>query len=96
MAMMKCWNCNAKIPKKSKRCPECQSGQNLAHTHDDDELDFTRPDEAGFDEEAVHDNMFMSNKGKKEKKESCPVCGAGMTYKERVESWFCPKCKSFY
>lgn len=94
--MKKCWNCGAKILKKAKRCSECQAGQNLVQSQDVDNLDFTRPDEAGVSDKAAYDTMFMSDDKKKKKGESCPVCGTGMSYKERVESWFCPKCKTFY
>ena len=94
--MKKCWNCGEKIPKSAKRCPECHTGQNLAQTESEDDFQFTRPDDAGVDSEPEYDSMFMSQDKKKKKGESCPVCGASMSYKERVDSWFCPKCKTFY
>ncbi|MGA1793922.1 MAG: double zinc ribbon domain-containing protein [Thermoplasmatota archaeon] len=92
--MVKCWNCRTKIPKDSKRCPECGTGQEIAAR--EDEFNFTSPDQAGVEKQPSYDSMFMNQDLKGKKGESCPVCGASMSYKERVESWFCPKCKSFY
>jgi len=92
--MVRCWNCRAKIPKGSKRCSECGTGQDIAAR--DDDFNFTRPEQAGVDEQPSYDSMFMNQDRKGKKGESCPVCGTSMSYKERVESWFCPKCKSFY
>ncbi|MGA1866345.1 MAG: hypothetical protein ACMUFK_02625 [Thermoplasmatota archaeon] len=91
---IRCWNCRAKIPKGSVNCPECGAGQNIVERSDD--FDFKGPDEAGVQKEPSYDTMFMNKDDKKKKSEACPVCGAGMSYKDRVESWYCPKCKSFY
>ena len=32
----------------------------------------------------------------KPKGEKCSVCYSEMKFKERVNSWYCPKCKQFY
>jgi len=44
----------------------------------------------------VVDNFFMSSRKEKKVKNPCPVCGSQMEYKERVSSYYCPKCRSFY
>jgi len=91
----KCWNCGARIPKKADKCPECGTGQNIARTQGD-EFDFKRPDDVGLGKEASYDTMFMNQEKSRKKGESCPVCGTSMSYKERVDSWYCPKCKNFF
>ena len=83
------------IPEGTKSCPQCGSGQNLAGQ--DDDFSFTRPSEVSAREEPVVDNFFMSSAGPGSKKgNNCPVCGNPMQFKERVNSYFCSKCKSFY
>jgi predicted RNA-binding Zn-ribbon protein involved in translation (DUF1610 family) len=91
----KCWNCGERISRKASTCPECGTGQNIARTQGDD-FDFKRPDEVIHGEETSPDTMFMNQERSKKKGETCPVCGTSMSYKDRVDSWYCPKCKNFF
>lgn len=83
------------IPGGSKRCPECGAGQSLAGQGD--EFSFTRPEDLGVSSEPSVDNYFMDDRVQTKKaKNACPACGTPMQFKERVNSYFCPKCRSFY
>ncbi|MFW3146536.1 MAG: hypothetical protein ACMUIE_06970 [Thermoplasmatota archaeon] len=77
-------------PKKKK------AKKKIKKAKSDDAFDFQRPEDLGIVEEQSYDDMFMSRGTSGKKGESCPVCGTGMTYKERVDSWYCPKCKNFF
>ncbi|OYT45549.1 hypothetical protein B6U90_03015 [Thermoplasmatales archaeon ex4484_6] len=59
-------------------------------------MDFKRPEDLGVEPSSEPADLFMTPQGKKEKGETCPVCGGGMVFKERVSSWYCPRCKNFY
>lgn len=51
----------------------------------------------GAEDEPISDNFFMAGAGPGAKKgNNCPVCGNPMQFKERVNSYFCAKCKSFF
>ncbi len=59
-------------------------------------FDFKRPEDLGVKKKEEPSDLFTIKKESSKKGETCPVCGAGMTFKERVDSWYCPRCKSFY
>lgn len=61
------------------------------------EFSFKTPDDVGLDDNVDgYQNYFMDDSSSQKKKDFCPVCGAKMSYKEKVASWYCSKCKSFY
>ena len=83
------------IPAGSKSCPECGVGQDVVDPSGG--FSFETPSEVGLDENIDgYQNYFMDGSSSQKKKDSCPVCGSRMSYKDKVASWYCPKCKSFY
>ena len=94
--MVDCWNCRERIPEASRRCPHCGSSQNIVGSSDE-EITFHRPEDAGLESEVSYENMFMKGESTSSKDaERCPVCFSEMKYKEKVNSWFCPRCKQFF
>ena len=50
-----------------------------------------------MESEVSYENMFMKGESTSSKDaERCPVCFSEMKYKEKVNSWFCPRCKQFF
>ncbi|MFO8050069.1 MAG: hypothetical protein R6V01_00005, partial [Thermoplasmatota archaeon] len=75
--------------------PERRKGRKKKRdTSEDEDFDFKRPGD--IKEETFYGEQFMSGSMQKKKGEYCPICGTGMSYKEKVDAYYCPKCKNFF
>jgi len=83
------------MPSSSKKCPECGAGKRFKD-RSPATFDFKKPGDVGFSEKDAGAGMFKAQPPAKKKGETCPVCGTQMLFKERVNSWYCPECRSFY